>query len=150
MITKIWKPEFASLYKGIDPQKVADELEEIGEGFTPQQIVDRAKDPQCELHKCFEWDDTIAAGKWRLHQARIICCHLVIKEDNVDSESEKETVPLRFVYNNDGKSYKTVQTIFRNEDEYQKLLKVCHGELAAIKKKYSMLQEFNDIWALIN
>ena len=31
MITSVWKPEFASLYKGVDPQKVAEEISEIGE-----------------------------------------------------------------------------------------------------------------------
>lgn len=150
MITKVWKPEFASLYKGIDPQRVADEIEQIGENFTPQQIVEKARDPQSELHKCFEWDDTIAAERWRKYQARQICCHLIIKENQDDNIDGKEHVPLRFVYNNDGKSYKTVQTIFRNEDEYKKLLISCQGELNAIKRKYSMLSEFDAIWELIN
>ena len=43
-----------SLYKGVDPQKVAEEIMGIGESATPRQIVDRARDEKSELHKCFE------------------------------------------------------------------------------------------------
>ena len=133
-----------------DPQKVCNEIREIGDEFTPEDIVAAAADEGKELHKCFEWDDTIAAERWRKYQARQICCNLIIKEERDDGIKKKEHVPLRFVYNNDGKSYKTVQTIFRNEDEYKKLLVSCQGELNAIKKKFSMLHEFDAIWELIN
>ena len=37
--------------------------------LTPQLVVDVARDPEHPLHSRFEWDDTIAAEKWRLEQA---------------------------------------------------------------------------------
>lgn len=61
MITAIWRPDMAGLFKGVDPMKVANEIMEIGESVTPRQIVDRARDENSELHKCFEWDDAKAA-----------------------------------------------------------------------------------------
>ena len=36
----------------------------------PQDLIDAAEPPDSELHDLFEWDDTIAARKWRLNQAR--------------------------------------------------------------------------------
>ena len=71
MIVAKWK-EGIGFYKGISAQKVAEEIASIGESATPQQIVDRARDENSELHKCFEWDDSIAAENWRKQQARII------------------------------------------------------------------------------
>ena len=49
-----------------DAQKCADEIMEICdelESATPQQILDKARDSNTELHKCFTWDDTEAAEK---------------------------------------------------------------------------------------
>ena len=38
--------------------------------ITPQAVVDEASDPKHPLHKLFEWDDSAAARKYRLDQAR--------------------------------------------------------------------------------
>ncbi len=37
--------------------------------LTPALVVDAARDPEHPLHSRFEWDDTIAAEKWRIEQA---------------------------------------------------------------------------------
>ena len=37
--------------------------------LTPELVVDVARDPEHPLHSRFEWDDSIAAEKWRLEQA---------------------------------------------------------------------------------
>jgi len=88
---KEWKN--GSVMKG-DAEKVASELENLGEELTPEQIVSFAKhNEDSELHKCFEWDDTIAAEKYRLDQARLICRMLVdVKSTN---ECPEETVKIR-------------------------------------------------------
>jgi len=36
----------------------------------PEQVVTFARDPETKLHKHFEWDDTAAAEKYRVDQAR--------------------------------------------------------------------------------
>ncbi|MBQ5511712.1 MAG: biopolymer transporter ExbD, partial [Prevotella sp.] len=69
-----------------DAQKVCDELQEIGEEFTPEDIVEAAEDEDKELHKCFEWDDTKAAHKYRIHQAVILTSQLVFRRDIPDKE----------------------------------------------------------------
>jgi len=37
--------------------------------LTPALVVDLARDPEHPLHSRFEWDDSVAAEKWRLEQA---------------------------------------------------------------------------------
>lgn len=39
---------------------------------TPEEIVEVARNPKHPLHDAFEWDDSIAAEKWRLDQARVL------------------------------------------------------------------------------
>ena len=138
----IWK--LPGIFRA-DAQKVADEIRALGDEVTPEQIVDAARDENTELHKCFDWDDTIAAEKWRLHQARQVVCFIVYRE----RDSSPETAPVRVFHKIDSGGYKPSVMIFRNEDEYQKLLQAAYAELRAFKIKYARLQELSEILALI-
>ena len=143
MIIATWK---LNGYFKADPQKVAEEIIALGDEVSPDQLVEAARDEATELHKCFDWDDQIAAEKWRKQQARQILCYLVIKEE----EPAEESVPVRVFYKNDSGGYKQSALIFKNDDEYQKLLQAAYAELRAFKKKYSRLQELSEILALID
>ena len=146
MITAKWREGFG-LYKNIDANKVATEIQKIGENATPQEIVDRARDKDSELHKCFEWDDSIAAEKYRLVQARYVVHHLVIQEDKVPEDRPE----IRYFFKTKpDEGYTPTQTIVRVEDEYKTLLAQAYAELQAFKKKYSMLEELREIFELID
>lgn len=130
-----------------DAQKVADEISSIGLSVKPEEIVDKARDESTELHKCFEWDDTKAAEKYRVYQARQIVCHLIVKE--VDDEPQKQEV--RFFYKTDSQEgYKPTSYIIRNKDEYHKLLDRALTELKAFQRKYSTLKELDGLFDAIN
>lgn len=51
-------------------RKKREEAGDPGLLLQPQDLIDAAEPPESELHDLFEWDDTIAARKWRLSQAR--------------------------------------------------------------------------------
>ena len=53
-----------------DAEKCYREIEALGE-CKPEEIVEYAKHTDTELHKCFEWDDTKAAERWRPVLARL-------------------------------------------------------------------------------
>jgi hypothetical protein len=68
-------------YQGIDPDEVARELEDIKEEnglLTPSLVVERARDSMSVLHACFEWNDTTAAEKYRLQQARTLILNVQV------------------------------------------------------------------------
>lgn len=145
MIVATWRPGF-NLFKA-DAQKVADEIGSIGEEVTPAQIVERARDNTTELHKCFEWDDSVAADKYRLYQARKVVCHLVIKE----VEEKANTAPVRVFHKTESnRGYKPFELIVKNKTEYEKLLDRAMLELRAFKAKYHTLSELEEILALID
>ncbi len=141
-----WKTGFGSLFRA-DAQLVANEIMSIGDTATPAQIVDMARDSSTELHKCFEWNDTVAAEKYRLEQARQVVRILVIKrEDGQEDQPER-----RFFHKNEySEGYKSLEFIVRNETEYEKLLKQALSELHAFKAKYHALSELEEILALID
>ena len=145
MITAKWREGFG-FYSNVDANKVAEEIQSIGNEASSQQIVDLARNESTELHKCFEWDDSVAAEKYRLVQARYVVHHLVIEEQEVPEDRPE----IRFFYKTDlSESYKPTKTIVRQEDEYKKLLSQAWAELHAFKRKYSMLEELKDIFELI-
>lgn len=146
MMKAIWRPDLADMYKGVDPQKCAEEIMSIGESATPRQIVDKARDEASELHKCFEWDDAKAALGYRLQQARTLVHVLVIEEKN----PEPEKPPIRMFHQVErGGGYKPITVIYKNDDEYGRLLKQAYMELHAFKLKYSRLTELREILDLI-
>jgi len=58
-------------------QGYGEELEKIKDKhskLTPQIIVEEASKHTSKLHKYFEWDDSVAGEKFRIHQARLLMC----------------------------------------------------------------------------
>lgn len=140
-LTAAWKPGFASLYKA-NAQMVAEEIVSIGPSATPEQILDKARDPGTELHGLFEWDDTVAAERYRLDQARQVVRHLVIRET-----VREDKTPVRFFFNSGSSTgYQPTQIILRNQDSYQALLASAMRELNAFLIKYHSLAELDQIF----
>lgn len=140
----VWK--FNGLYKA-DAEKVAGEIESLP-SREPQDIVDYARNENTELHKCFQWDDSIAANEYRKQQARDIVCKLVYIPDEKPNEEPKE-IKLR-VFQSVDNHYEPVKHFLTHADEYQKLLEQAKRELRAFKERYKMLVELEEIFALID
>lgn len=145
MIVATWRPGFGLFHA--DAQKVADEIMSIGDEVSAAQILEKARDAGTELHKCFDWDDTSAAEKYRLYQARQVVHHLVVK--TVSDEHEKPSVRLFHKAENTS-GYKPITVVVRDQTEYEKLLERAMAELRAFKEKYHSLSELEEILALID
>lgn len=130
-----------------NPQLCAEEIMSIGDDVSAEQIVEFARNPESELHKSFTWDNDIAAEKWRVHEARQVLCNLVIKKTDGKKQEREE---IRLFHNIESGHYKLISVIIQNEDEYQSLLRQCREALQTLKRKYSSLSEYQDIWDLIN
>lgn len=143
MIFAAWK---SGCRISADAQKVADEILAIGNSATTAQILDKARDEQTELHKCFDWDDAEAAEKWRLQQARHIVCNLVIKEK---SDTPRPEVRMFFKTDADN-GYKPTVLIMQDKDEYRKLLDRALVELTSFRAKYKTLGELDGVFDAID
>lgn len=135
---------------GADAQKCYEEIMEICDSLdsaSPQDILEKARDELSELHKCFTWNDSVAAERWRMHEARLITRQLVIKEEKVPTDRPE----VRLFYKTDNESgYKPTELIVQKEDEYKALLKRAKMELEAFKRKYAMLRELQELFELID
>lgn len=149
-----WRKGSESLFNGADAQKVANEIASIGEEATPKQIVDKARNEEAELHKCFEWDDSKAAELYRLRQARTVIGNLVIirQESNEEEMPRENNYQMRAFYKeDDGYSggYKQTAVILQKQEGYDALLEQARRELQRFKEKYHFLKELQPIFDLI-
>ena len=130
-----------------DANKCANEIMSIGGEITRESVLEKARDENTELHKCFEWNDSIAAEKYRLVQAGEVIRFLVIEED----EKPHDRPEIRIFHITDkSEGYKPVQYIVKHESEYEKLLAKAWAELRAFKAKYACLEELREILDLID
>lgn len=149
----VWKTGYRSR---ANAQLVAEEILNIGESVTAAEIVDKARDEDTELHKCFEWNDSIAAERYRLVQAGEIIRHLVIRR--TEEQKQNNSPEIRLFHhvkceNEDGESesaYKPIQYIVQNRDKYSELLQQAYADLHAFKQKYRSLKELDYILELID
>lgn len=138
-----WRVE---LFKA-DANKCANEIMSLGEDVSPAQIVEYARKPNAELHRCFTWNDAEAANKYRIFEARQVVCNLIIRKENGDKQ---EPTPIRLFHKTENGHYKPLTLIVQNEDEYESLLRQCKEALESLKRKYYSLSEYQEIWDLIN
>ena len=151
MVETIIRWTTPGLFKA-DATKCYEEIQDIGDEVKPEQVIKKAKNPKSELHKCFDWDDSSAANKYRLYQARLVINHLIVVTREAGND-EREPVQFRVMMKNENSkdsSYKQTLVMIRDEDEYKKLLDQAYRELHSFKQKYQCLSELAEIIALID
>lgn len=150
MVQTIIKWSINGIFKA-DANKCYEEIKQIGDEVKPEQVLDKAKDKNSELHKCFDWNNSSAANKYRLIQAREVIRHLIVIQR--DDEKENEPIQFRVMLKNERtheSGYKQTIVMVKDEDEYKKLLDQAYAELHSFKQKYSCLSELANILALID
>lgn len=131
-------------------KEVLNELERIrqenGGLLQPQVVVNEAQNPESPLHSYFDWDDSEAACKWRLEQARrlIRVAVTIIHPD--------QTEPIRtYVSLLDDRmtraGYRSTVEVLNDKERRDAMLQQALRELAAFRKKYAVLSELAEVFA---
>lgn len=137
-----WKNSPSYFSKKANAQKC---YEEIGDNPTPQSVLEKAKNPKSELHKCFDWDDASAAEKFRLIQARQVIQSFVIKG------TEKTDEPIRaFQITSEPMIYAPTRSFLTDENEYETLLRRVKAELKQIRNRYKQISELESVFEAID
>lgn len=143
-----WKDTY--VYKKADVKKVTEELHTIGNNTNPVEIVNFAeKHKKSELHKCFEWDNTIAGYKYRLEQARNMVSSIVIIPDEKESEKmEFEITECRAFENvkdkNGKQGYMHISKIVKEDDLYEQVISSISKTIFEMKEKIKNYAHLKD------
>lgn len=110
--------------------------------LTTKDIVDESRDESAALHKCFEWNDEVAAEKYRQKQAgdMIRCLVSVVKHDDSDAP-----IAVRAIVKTDEK-YEPITVTMRSDDKKAVLFADALNDIDRFKKKYSALSELSAVF----
>lgn len=115
----------------------------------PEDVVDFAKNHKTsELHRHFEWDDSEAAEKYRLVQARALIRVCVVS-------STQTSTPIRCMVSlssdrKKGGGYRTIETVLTNETLHKRMLADALMEFNRSRVKYSALKELQPVFDAID
>lgn len=126
---------------------VKDELEVIRQkngGFLrPQDVIEFAKNPKTRLHAQFEWDDTKAAEKYRIAQARAIIKVSVTIQPNTNEKTH--TYVSLSIDRGTGAGYRHIVEVLNDEVLRDVLLQDALREAWSFKKKYDTLKDSSEL-----
>ena len=137
------------LYKAPAQQvgELFEQLERSETGLTPKSVLDAARDKDSLIHDEFEWDNDIAAEKYRLKQAQSMILNVrVIVRETTDQELRKEWNERGFMCTPGGKSvYVTLQSALNNEEWHMHLMNQAKEEMESFIAKYRRLTELSEV-----
>ena len=118
--------------------------EKFGE-LTAKSVVDENRSATAPLHACFEWDDAVAAEKFRERQAGdMIRCLVTIKEP----ENDGEPVVVRAIVKTTEK-YEPIIVSLNSEEKYAVLLQDALNDAQWFMKKHAQLVELKGVFDAI-
>ena len=131
-----WKPGSRFKVDANTAGTVCAQLEAAG-NLTAKALLDVSRPEDAPLHSEFEWNDTVAAERYREDQARNIIRHLVVRLD------AKPDTPVRgfFRIEQEEPRYTNVNAILTQRDLRAELIQQALEEMAAFQRKYGTLTE---------
>lgn len=129
---------------------IKDELEMIRQQhdgiLQPTAALQWAADnPQSDLHKSIEWDDTKAAHEHRIWQIRrLIAIHVVTPE------AQRQLISLTIDRMQPGGGYRHIDDVMRDRTMRQIALADALTELGRIRAKYEGLTELARVWEALD
>jgi hypothetical protein len=123
-------------------------LQKAGGGkLDPRAVVDAARAADNPLHGDFTWDDTEAAEKWRLEQAREIIRVTVVWEPRTE-RNIRAFVSLP-ADREAGGGYRYVPQVVKTVNGREQMLAAAIAELRQVQEKYRDVEQLAGVFAEI-
>lgn len=117
-----------------------------GTALTPEELLDAARDAASPLYSYIEWDDEVAAHKWRMSQCQYVLRGVsleIVRKDKPD-----EMIITRAIHNVvvEGKQgYVSLSRVVTEESLRQQVLDRAKRELKGWTERYAVYEELDEI-----
>jgi len=115
-----------------------------------EKVVEEAKNKNSVLHSYFIWDDSIAAERYRVEQARTLIRGIVayaVSEEN--SQEIRGFVSLATDRRSEGGGYRYIVEILGNLSQRKQLIEDAKVDMQNFMNKYRTLKELDDVLGAI-
>lgn len=137
--------------RAVSAEVVAKHIEKLATKYgecTKEQFLDSARSERSVLHKLFEWDDTVAAEKYRLHQAQMIICSLKV---TVIEEDHAPIITRAFVTTEERTTgYVHIRDAMSDEEKRAKVIEEAKRDAQWYIDKYNGLIELSNVIAAMD
>jgi len=110
-----------------------------------EDVVAYARDPETALHKCFEWDDGVAADGFRRAQARALI-RVVVSVTPASGEKYRAFVSLKDDRYN-GAGYRATAVVMGAQVLREAYLAEVEQDMRAFMAKWEHLKELSKVFA---
>ena len=153
----IYRFKHGSHVKGVSAQVAGEtcaQLESEGR-LTPHDLVEVSRPEDAPTHNAFEWNDAVAAERYRETQASYIIRSIVVKPETTTQPVRKFVSINRPISeetdeNEPKQTYRAIETVVSDESLRAQMLANAFAELAAFRRKYVTLSELADVFAAID
>ena len=126
---------------------VLEDIENKSESVTSEKFLDESRASSSPTHDMFEWNDGIAAEKYRLEQARHIINSIELQIVSDEDIAKPAFVNVEVKGTARTALYKNVECAFNNEEYKRNVLINALNELRAFERKYRSLEELAKIFS---
>ena len=112
-------------------------------------VVEFARDPKTALHNYFTWDDTEAAERYRIIQARRVIRVFVTIEAQ-EARPVRTYVSLMQDRARPGGGYRSTASVMRSTRLRSALLQQALDELNATRMRYTAIKELATVWGEVD
>lgn len=131
-------------------QAIGEELQRISSVYSElraEYVVEEAQNPANILYSYFEWDDTEAARKFRLEQARSVIRSIEVVMNDPSVHPVRAFIKDPIGVNT---GYKPIQGLMENAESKKAILSNAKADLKTWKRRYDHLSEFSKLIPVID
>lgn len=140
-------------FENVNPQKAGERIEKIRARtnglLTPEHVVEDARSVRSPLHNAFEWNDTVAAEKYRLDQASYLIRAIIV----VPQGETSDRPPLRAFVNvkkDEQRGYTSLDVAMSDSDLRAQVVQQAWSELLGWRERYREYQELAKVFSVID
>lgn len=149
----VYKPKNQYAWKidkyPVDAQAAGEHIEELDAihgKITAKILLDDSRPEDALLHPCYEWDDAVAAEKYRLDQSNKIIGNLVVIETtNVEPPAEPVNAFITVEPVNKTAEWRPTIIALSQEETKERVFQNALEQLKALERKYANLVDWSKV-----
>lgn len=131
--------------KNVDAQTAGEECDRIANsvGLTAENLLNASREETAPLHNYFEWDNDVAAEKYRLVQSKDLIRSIIIVRQTDDDERPpvRKFIAIRKPETKE-REFIPVETVLKRQDYMEQMFEQALKDLSAFRTKYVNLRDY--------
>jgi hypothetical protein len=111
--------------------------------LTKAEVLEAARSNDSPIHPYFIWDDSVAAEKYRLEQARFLLKSIVIRYIESGSPADAAPTEIRIFHSDpaEPERYSHIRKVMGDEELLERIIVEAKGEIREIRDRIKHLED---------